>query len=144
MELVMLNVKQPWADALVAGKKDIENRSFGPFTTTKFPFWAVIVASKAKPTYAMKATYQQLTTEEVRDDLSYGAIVGAVKFSGVTQQSDSVWYDQGTYGWVVEEAIKFPCPLEGVKGCQTPFRKLRSHPDKERIGAYLLDIVKKY
>ena len=52
----LLNVKQPWAWALVNGFKTVENRSKDISSDHRF-VWTAIVASKSKPT--RKDTSQQ-------------------------------------------------------------------------------------
>ena len=44
----LLKVKQPWAQLLVEGRKDCENRTWRLTPSTGFPAWVLIVASKQK------------------------------------------------------------------------------------------------
>lgn len=49
--LKLLNVKQPWAWALVHGVKNVENRSQPIGSKHIFPLTVAIVAPKSKPSY---------------------------------------------------------------------------------------------
>lgn len=107
----MINVKQPWAYGLVAGIKDVENRSYELPT---LPVQVLIVASKSRPTAENAAKYRANGGEEGHYD--FQAIIGAVEFSACVQESESVWFNKGGTGWVVSKHVRFPHPIRDVPG----------------------------
>lgn len=68
------------------------------------------------------------------------ALVGFVRFSTSTTDSDSVWYNGGSdIGWVVDRAIKLPDDnvVHNVVGRQTLFWRASKHPKaKELLKAF--------
>lgn len=129
----MLNVKQPWAWALVEGYKNVENRNH--HLTIPLPTWVIIVASKSKPTHkALKDLRGRLKKgTKVPATFPLGSIVGLVRFVSSTDTHKSIWYNGGTdKAWEVGEALRFS-PIENIKGCQTPNRLLATHPQKKKI-----------
>ena len=156
-DLRLLNVKQPWAQALVRGLKDVENRSRHIPSTLKAPFWCAVVASKGhrRSDYAaLKRTLARTHPERKWADepLPRGAIVGLVRFDASREHSDSPWYNGAPdKAWVVGAAIEFDRPVVGVKGAQTPFVRVgadmhrgRARPlvdeISERVGDRDLDL----
>ncbi len=126
----IVKVKQPWADALVTGKKNVENRTW-PLSqqlesTNPTPEWVLVAASKSTPTEAMMADYRSrlnrqhpggwLTSGQGRKDYETGSIVGLVLIQGCYPADrmplQSVWYNGGDdLGWVVEKAWEFDDPI---------------------------------
>jgi hypothetical protein len=118
-ETKIIKVKQPWAHALVAGEKDVENRKWpltpgcGPGT----PAWFLVCSSKSHPTRAlMKDYYGRIILQnhggvptfiDAHSDFIYGKIIGLVKLRGCYSSWDSVWYNHPDTAWVVEEAWEF-------------------------------------
>lgn len=129
--LKIIKVKQPWADALVTGKKNVENRGW-PLSqqlagAKPTPEWLVIAASKSTPTEAMMADYRSRLDRtypggrpggggESRKDFETGSIVGLLLIKGCYTADrmplQSVWYNGGDdLGWVVEKAWEFDDPI---------------------------------
>ena len=129
----IVKVRQPWAHALVTGRKDVENRTWpivsgcGPDT----PVWFLVASSKSKPTAAMMADYHRrlaLTDPDGRlfkeeaNDFSYGEILGLVLLKGCYKSwGQSPWYNSPDLAWVVQDAWQFrtPIPLDSNDGFQT-------------------------
>jgi hypothetical protein len=111
-------VRQPWADALVTGKKDVENRT-KPITKEcgpDSPVWFVVASSLSRPSKAVMADYERRLKlqypwgrpyEEDPDDYPYSHMVGIVKIKACSTSSSSIWYNQGDIGWIVEDAWEF-------------------------------------
>ena len=85
----LLKVRQPWAQLLVEGQKDCENRTWQLTPRSGFPAWVLIVASKGISTRREYADAQSRldATGQVnyRDALmspTVGCILGAVKIDG--------------------------------------------------------------
>ena len=147
----LLKVKQPWAEALVTGKKNVENREWALKPSTGFPAWVLVVSSKKAPTREyMKDYLERLTLQGgplavgtgppiYTEDFGLGKIVGMIRVVGCYQQQQmpiqSVWYNPPDIGWVVDEAWPFqdPIDLDPNDKSQTQV-KLRMRPQyRERI-----------
>jgi len=119
----ILKVKQPWAGALVAGKKDVENRSWALTPSTGFSAWVIVASSKWKPTRADLDEYQARLRRQYpygypqvgMDDFELGSIVGIVKVKGCYPSGalpwPSVWHNSGDVAWVLEDAWEFQQPV---------------------------------
>lgn len=112
-----LSVKQPWADLLVSGLKDIENRTWA----TKYRGKLLIHAS----TRPDKGLFDNLTFDQLYSlprtyisncNLQYGSIIGMVELIDCVQNDKSVWAENGVYNWKLKNAIKFDKPITNVKG----------------------------
>ena len=110
-ETRMINVKQPWAYGLVAGIKDVENRSYD---LRVLPVQVLIVASKSPPTAENAAKFRANGGKDGHYD--FQAIIGAVEFSASVKESDSAWFNKGGTGWVVSKHVRFPHPIRDVPG----------------------------
>ena len=128
----IVKVKQPWADALVTGRKDVENRTWPivPGCGENTPMWFLVASSKSVPTAAVMRDYQKrmaLTNPHGRpfkdeaSDFSYGEILGLVLLKGCYTRWNSPWYNPPDLAWVVQDAWEFrtPIPLHPGDGFQT-------------------------
>lgn len=113
MKMMALSVKQPWADLIVSGVKDVENRT--RFTNRRGPL--LIHASKQWS----KDEYAHLFGEP--EDFIFGAIIGMVDLQNCVANHDSDWFE-GPYGLVLKNARKFPVPA----------------PYKGRLGFFVVDV----
>lgn len=129
----IVKVKQPWAQALVRGEKDVENRTW-PLTSDcgpDRPVWLLVASSKALPPRALMDDYERrlrLQSPErpplARDEAhgyTYGKILGLVRLRGCYPFWPSVWYNSPDLAWVVDEAWAFATPvdLDPADGMQT-------------------------
>lgn len=128
----IIKVKQPWADALVTGKKDVENRTW-PITSNcgaDSPVWFLVASSKAMPTKALMQEYERRLAVQypygrpyvdVPSDFAYGKIIGIVRLKGCYASWPSIWYNPPDLAWVVDEAWEFeePIPMHPDDGMQT-------------------------
>jgi len=131
-ETKIIKVKAPWSDALVTGKKDVENRTW-PITAgcgPDSPVWFVVASSKARPTKALMDDYERRLKlqyphgrpyAENPNDYVYGQIIGVVKLKGCYPSWPSVWYNAPDVAWVVDDAWEFdtPIPMNDTDGMQT-------------------------
>lgn len=125
----LIKVKQPWAEALVTGKKNVENRNWHLTPSTGFPAWVLVVASKSAPTGPyMKDYVARLTLQggpgatgpgpvtQEKDEFVLGKIVGIIRVVGCFTQASmpvqSVWYNPPDIGWVVDQAWPFDDPID--------------------------------
>jgi hypothetical protein len=114
--LSVLVIRQPWAWLVVNGLKDTENRNWkckhrGPL---------LIQSSQKRPSaadYDEAAEYARdrgVKKLPAREALECGGIVGIVNLIDCVGESDSVWYEDGCFAWVLEDAT--PLPFVPCKG----------------------------
>jgi ASCH domain len=102
-----LSIRQPWAWAVAAGHKSIENRTWT--TSYRGPF--AIHAARVVETEAF-ADVERLTGQPVPGGLALGAVVAVCHLIDVVTQSDDVWFS-GPYGWVLADMLPI-CPVQCV------------------------------
>ena len=103
-----ISVKQPFADLIVRGIKDVENRAApvgyrGPL---------LIHASRNVNRSAMKRYGYD------GRDVPTGAVVGAVELADCTEERGSEWHLRGQTGWYMRDARRLwkPIPFKGNVG----------------------------
>ena len=141
----IVKVRQPWAHALVTGRKDVENRTWpivsgcGPDT----PVWFLVASSKSKPTAAMMADYRRrlaLTDPDGRlfkdntGEFSYGHILGLVLLKGCYTHWESPWYNSPDLAWVVQAAWEFSTPIPLDPGDKFQTQASVGEGDRARFG----------
>lgn len=113
-----LTVKQPWADLIVTGAKDIENRTW----QTKFRGRILIHAAKsivpvedllAYPLPALRREIRNLS--EVRNYMT-GAIIGSVEVVDCVKNHPSEWAEKDVWNWVLANPIQYETPIYDVPG----------------------------
>lgn len=102
-----LSICQPWAWLIVAGHKDIENRTW--FDRTLVGERLLIHASQTYDRAGMEAA------ERMGIDLpivvhNIGAIVGSVVVCGVVRSHASPWFT-GPLGWQLRDPIQLKHPI---------------------------------
>ena len=120
----IISVRQPWAWLIVAGHKDIENRTW----RTSYRGRLLIHASLATEPedFPMQRQWIEPCGLVIPEDLPRGAIVGAATLSHVDcgngYQGDglacsSPWFE-GPYGFHMADAVEFaePIPWRGQLG----------------------------
>ena len=125
----VMNVKEPWAHALIFGDKDIENRPNQ--LKIPLPAWVLILSSKSIPTKKDLEKFHLLGASEP-DKFAAQEIIGAVLFVDSVTNHPSKWYS-GPYAWVVGARVAFPNPIKNVKGSQSQLRYLSKMREKDRI-----------
>lgn len=126
----LLKVKQPWAEALVTGQKNVENRTWKLTPSTGFPTWVIVVSSKSIPTRKHMEDYTARLTVQAgpgatgpggptlrKHEFVLGKIVGMIHVIGCYSEDQmpntSVWYNNSPdMGWVVDDAWEFQEPIE--------------------------------
>ena len=155
----VLSVRQPWAYLIVAGYKDIENRTW--YTNPRGPL--LIHASKAVDPNDFPKQRQWIREAgiDIPEDLPRGAIVGSVNLTAVRWSSQGYdgasrfytapdnysnpWYE-GPYGFEMEDAVPFyqPIPYRGSFGIRWARDRdmttdlFKSIPDGIWFNEYLL------
>lgn len=124
--MMALTVWQPWAWAIVAGHKPIENRTWGPFESMiRDRAWIGIHAGARPKTRNgigdMRATLEALPIDRppdppAFDDLAFGAMVGMARIVGLRDTippADSParpWW-LGPLAWELADPIMLPRPV---------------------------------
>ncbi len=110
-----LSIMQPWAWLIVAGHKDIENRTW----RTSFRGSVLIHAGKKfdGPDDAQEWDWPQI---ERPCDFDMGGIVGEAEIVGCVTESRSPWF-RGPFGFLIRNARPLPFrPCRGALGFFTP------------------------
>lgn len=111
----VLSVQQPWAALIVAGLKDVENRTWVPATD---------VFSEPLLIHASLGVDRSINVDKLLAGLTdtRGAIVGSVRVHDIVQDSTSQWAQDGCYHWLLYGAVRFmrPIPCRGHLGLWKP------------------------
>jgi hypothetical protein len=126
-----LTIKQPWAWAVVAGHKNIENRTW----TTSYRGWLIIHAGGAWDSSADRFMRRQHI--DIPPNLPRGAFIGVVELTGVTYGHPSPWADRNAAHWILEQPQTFPHPIRarGQQGLWMP-----SHQQTAVLMAQMLQL----
>jgi hypothetical protein len=102
-----LSIRQPWAELIVAGLKDIENRMWP--TDYRGPV-LIHAGMKIEPIDAdLREWIKRISGFDLPQagDLPRGGIVGQVEIVDLVQSSASPWFS-GPYGFVLANARRLP------------------------------------
>ena len=115
-----ITIRQPWASLIVAGLKDVENRTW----KTNYRGRVLIHAGASKKEgwnltesqnlFVAKSKSPLIKTEF--EDLPFGAILGSVEIVDCVQNHPSVWAEKGMWNWILRNPRMYDKPIEGVKG----------------------------
>lgn len=123
--MLALTIHQPWAWAICARFKPVENRSWAPSPTRCPP--GTFIAIHASLTWDAEGALQVariLSMGRPLDRASFpvGAVVGVARFDGVVRDprhasaADLAWFS-GPVGWLLREACPIdPIPCQGSRG----------------------------
>ena len=104
-----LSVQQPWAWAICAGFKRVENRTWqSPYRGT------VAIVASGKQTEAKRALAEFTGGKPPTGTLTYSAIIGTVTLSNIVPLSEEVEDDPHAFGpfcWVLTEPKLFQTPI---------------------------------
>lgn len=119
--MYVLSVRQPWAALIMAGLKDIENRTW----TTRHRGLLGIHASQTRLPLADQARIRHVLTRNgprrtrrrialvLDGELVYGALLGTVQLIDVCHSDTcqcSPWHEEDAYGWKLRKPTTFPRP----------------------------------
>ncbi|MCP4896785.1 MAG: ASCH domain-containing protein [bacterium] len=106
--LLALSIRQPWADLIVDGIKDIENRKWN----TRHRGSILIHSPKTVDTAAVRRMISELSLSAASDYKPItGAIIGAVRITDCVQGHSSRFFG-GPWGFVLADAVRFPTPIK--------------------------------
>ncbi len=112
-----LSVKQPWALLIVAGYKNVENRSW----PTRFRGRIYIHASSSRGDMGPEIAdwiirrldgKQVETFKHIMRRPVFGAIIGEVDIVDCVQNHPSKWAIRGQYQWVLANPVRYEKPIE--------------------------------
>ena len=117
-----ISIQQPWAEFVVAGLKNIENRSW---SSTFSGALIIHAGKKIDINWRVKSTYkigqigsQYLAKKNIATKgmfkLQTSAFVGAVIMTGCTPFYCSPWCHESAFFHLYTNAIKFPNPFRVV------------------------------
>lgn len=121
----ILSVWGPWAQLLVLGIKDVENRSW--FTAYRGPL-AIHASKIGHPPRDVDRILAQLVDDGMithaqsdliadRVDLDRGHVIGVVRLVGCKTESRSPWWFKGEIAWEVADARTIErIPVRGGQG----------------------------
>ena len=105
-----LSVRQPWAWAIVAGYKDVENRT----RRTNFRGPLLIHAGAAIDPVGFQFLWEMGLHKALPENLLQGGLVGMIEVVDCTRSHESYWAAPGHWHWVLSEPKEFrnvlPCP----------------------------------
>jgi hypothetical protein len=105
--LKVLTVRQPWASLIVAGIKDVENRSWATHRRGLLAIHAGKSIDRGAPAELF----------EMVEDCPLGALVGSVSLDDIQTDSPSRWAQPGSFHWCVSGAQRIePVPMVGHLG----------------------------
>ncbi|WP_430611554.1 ASCH domain-containing protein [Flavobacterium sp. JP2137] len=110
-----LSIKQPWAELIALGIKNIENRTW----KTSFRGRFLIHASKVSDKHCSLNVAQDAATNGIEElDWSLGCIIGEVDLVDCVQRHSSIWADRGDGIWhyVLENPVMYDKPIPVKKG----------------------------
>ena len=102
-----VTVWQPWAELIVAGVKDVENRSW----TTAYRGPVLIHAGRRMRAADLDDLAHRHGIELGRSALELGAILGVVDLVDCREEVTSRWHHQGSFGWYLENPRRLPSPI---------------------------------
>jgi hypothetical protein len=117
-DIRILSIRQPFAWLVVAGYKDVENRSW--FTNYRGP---LLIHAGLKVDYYGYDMADDLGID-VPEELDIGGIVGMVNLIDIAERSESRWWNRRDYAWKIGDAKELPF-IE----CKGQVGLLRPKPD---------------
>lgn len=117
-----ISVRQPFAEAIVRGLKDIENRSW----STNFRGKLYIHASRSRAMFRDNLEYVEDVSGVALDEdaLVYGAIIGSVHLVDCVTEHRSPWF-VGDFGFVLQRPSRIKVPLAFI--ANTGIRPVPNH-----------------
>ncbi|GHT02087.1 hypothetical protein AGMMS49525_04920 [Bacteroidia bacterium] len=121
-----ITVKQPWANIICSGIKDVENRTWKTNYRGR-----VLIHASAKPSVILfdlvKSGFfsdeqrHNIVMDDTKNAMSYdelitGAIIGSIEIVDCVKNHPSIWAEDGVWNWVLANPILFKEPIKNVKG----------------------------
>ena len=103
----VISIKQPWASLIVAGIKDVENRTWD----TAYRGLLGIHSSQSFDRSALKDPFVKKAMELVSDGFPLGTILGTVQVKNIVRNSVSSWALPKHYHWLLSNAQRLDTPI---------------------------------
>jgi len=106
-----LTLKHPWAEMIISGVKDVENRSWAPRAPLPFRFW--VHSGKGMDRKASQMALHHLPS----------VILGVVTVVDLLKdESESEWALPGMWHWVLADPVRLdePVPCRGAQSLWRP------------------------
>lgn len=116
--MIAISIRQPWANLILKGGKDIENRNWSTRVRGRVLVHAAKGCTGAELDDALSFAEKACGVRYSVDlkTIERGGIVGSVEIVDCVTQSDSPWF-VGNFGFVLRNPIKLPfIPLKGHLG----------------------------
>lgn len=108
-----ITIKQPWAELIALGIKDIENRTWN----TKRRGRVFIHSSLMDDTNHRLTDAQEQATDHIEEfNFNRGCIIGEVTIEDCVENHSSIWAEKGVKHIVLKNAIMYKKPIAGIKG----------------------------
>jgi hypothetical protein len=111
-----LTIKQPWANLIAHGIKDIENRTWKTNYRGKVLIHAGASHMEQPWCYSPKQINFLLKNHEGFKRGENSAIIGEVEIIDCVRDHSSIWAEKHCYNWVLANAVLYDQPILNVKG----------------------------
>lgn len=115
-QMTAMSLVQPWAELVIAGKKNVENRNW---KTQKRGFIAIHASrKKEKARFSLCIDLHKIVVQP--EEVDYGAVIGfgeivdMIDDETVTRKFNK-WFEEGQHGFVIANIIRLDEPVE-IKG----------------------------
>ena len=106
--MLALSIRQPWADLILFGHKDIENRSWRASDQDIGTRIYIHAGLKVERSDAwLDTAYESLYRASLKRT---GAVLGEVDLVGCVEASDSEWFE-GPFGFILHNPVVYSKPI---------------------------------
>ena len=116
-----LSVRQPWANLIVHGLKDIENRTWRTNFRGRILIHAPKTIEKKITFYLTEKIFDMACCSDkfqldILENMTTSAIIGSIEIVDCVKGHYSSWADPDCWHWVLKDPILFDKPILNVKG----------------------------
>lgn len=114
-----LSIRQPWANLIVHGIKDVENRTWRTNYRGRVLVHAPVKVGDVDFNFQQKQYIRVdfLTTgRSVSMNSPVSAIIGSVEIYDCVRDSRSAWAEPDVWHWLLRNPVVFDQPITGVSG----------------------------
>lgn len=121
----VITIKQPWANLIVEGIKDVENRTWQTkyrgeiyvhTSKNSFDFWSLDYIRKIDELlYQYIMEYFGIKDNKITRNLNqFGSIIGKTNIVDIVDNSESIWAMKDSYHWKLKNSTRInPIPCKG-------------------------------
>ena len=118
-----LSIRQPWANLIAHGIKDIENRTWKTNFRGRIYIHAPLKDERSNPLLIsierlINVGKMGLFPKWVKawEKFEHSAIIGSVEIVNCLEGHYSIWADKECWNWVLKDPVLFEKPILNVKG----------------------------